>query len=147
MFPFLYLLIFPWQLSSQPVMTVNFAQRSQLEAAAYITLCSEVTMHEFSPTRKGFQKETNNRKRKIWAQYLSFDPSKSKCVSFMVVDARLKFWITKRWTNVRKQSAIFSSLFCVQFHPLYLFKTLFRSLIMYIEKYILFRNLHYCQKL
>lgn len=41
-------------------------------------------------------------------------------------------------------SAIFSILFCVQFHPLYLCKTLFRSLMMYIEKYILLRNINNC---
>lgn len=40
----------------------------------------------------------------------------------------VKFSITKRWTNVRKLSAIFSILSCVRFHPLYLCRTWFRSL-------------------
>lgn len=51
-------------------MTVNFAHRSQLEAAANITLCSEVMMHEFSPTWKGFKKEQQKKKSELYTFHL-----------------------------------------------------------------------------
>lgn len=142
MFPFSYLLIFPWQLSSQPVMTVNFAHRSQLEAAANITLCSEVTMHEFSPTWKGFKKGT---KKKNLSSIPFFRSSLIK-MCFLYCSRCQPVKLSNKMLNKCREtmSAIFSILFCVQFHPLYLCKTLFRSLMMYIEKYILFRNINNC---
>lgn len=141
MFPFLYLLIFPWQLSSQPVMTVNFAHRSQLEAAANITLCSEVTMHEFSPNLKGLSKR--NKKSLSSVPFLWSSQIK---MCFLYSSRCQPVKLSNKMLNKCKEtvSAIFSTLFCVQFHPLYLCKTLFRSLMMYIEKYILFRNINNC---
>lgn len=62
----------------------------------------------FPQLERALKKE---QKKKIWALYLSFDPSKSKCVSFIVVDASLWSWVTKCWTNVRKQ--------CLPFFPFY----------------------------
>lgn len=143
MFPFLCLLIFPWQLSSQPVMTVNFAHRSQLEAAANITLCSEVMMHEFSPTWKGFKKE--QKKKKNLSSIPFFWSSLIK-MCFLYSSRCQPVKLSNKMLNKCKEtvSAIFSILFCVQFHPLYLCKTLFRSLMMYIAKYILFRNINNC---
>lgn len=52
--------------------------------------------------------------------------------------------VNNKMLNKRKEttSAILSIWFCVQFHPLYLCKTLLRSLMMDIEKYVSFRNLN-----
>lgn len=142
MFPFLYLLIFPWQLSSQPVMTVNFAHCSQLEAAANITLCSEVTMHESSPTWKGFRKGTKKKKKNLSSVPLFWSFQIKMC--FLHCSRCQLVKLSNKMLNKCKEtvSAIFSILFCVQFHPLYLCKTLFRSLMVYIEKYILFRTIN-----